>query len=144
MEYSRHSVGFIGIGVGAIALLLAIVHLWAGPFSPKPSLERSVAETAVAIKNATIAALKGDEIVEEKQPNRIDIDRWLQIATGVLGGLAVILGVISFAKRESIRVASGAAILGGGAIAFQFAILALGAIVLCVLVASVISQIGFD
>jgi len=144
MEYSKHSVGFIGIGVGGAALLLAIVHLWAGPFSPRPSLERTVAETAVAIKDATIAALKGDEIVEERQPNRIDIDRWLQIATGVLGGLAIILGVVSFAKRESIRVASGAAILGGGAIAFQFAILALGAIVLCVLMASVISQIGFD
>ena len=144
MENSRHTVGFTGIGVGAIALLVAIVHLWAGPFSPRPSLEKTVAEKAVAIKNATIAALKGEKIEEKAQPNEIDFDRGLTIATGVLGGLAVILGVVSFAKRESIRVASGAAVLGGAAIAFQFAVLAIGAIFLAILIAAVISQIGIE
>jgi hypothetical protein len=66
------------------------------------------------------------------------------MATSILGGLAVILGVSSFAKREPFRVGGGAAFRGGSAIAFQFAVIALGAIVLAILIGAVISQIGMD
>ncbi len=142
MEERKSIIGFIGIGVGAIALMLAIVYFWAGPFSPRPSLERTVAEKAVAIKNATVAAMKGDEIEEKTSAAGIDLDRGLQIATGVLGGLAITLGVVGFANKESVRVAGGAAALGGAALAFQFAVIALGAILLAILVSAVISQIG--
>lgn len=144
MEENRSTIGFIGIAVGAIALLGAIVHFWIGPLSPQPSLERTVAEKAVAIKNATIAALNGEEIEEKAFPRSIDLDQGARIATGVLGGLAVILGVVSFATREPLRVGGGAAFLGGAAIAFQFAVIALGAIVLAILIAAVISQIGIE
>jgi hypothetical protein len=145
MQDQKSTIGFLGIGIGAMALLMAIVHFWAGPFAPQPSLERTVAEKAVAIRNATIAALKGEEIEEQTSSQRvIGLDEGLRTATGVLGGLAIILGVVGFAKRESPRVAGGAAVLGGAAIAFQFAILALGAIVLAILIAAVISQIGID
>ena len=61
MDKQSSVFGFTGIGLGAIALLLAVVHFWAGPFSPQPTLEQTVAEKAVSIKNATIAALKGEE-----------------------------------------------------------------------------------
>ncbi|MGD8266139.1 MAG: hypothetical protein PVF23_00460 [Chromatiales bacterium] len=144
MTESRSTIGFIGIGVGAIALLVAIAHFWAGPISPQPSVEKTVAEKAVAIKNATIAALKGEEVEETAPVRTIDIDQGLRIATSVLGGLAVILGVVSFARREPLRVGGGAAFLGGAAIAFQFAVIALGAIVLAILIAAVLSQIGFE
>jgi hypothetical protein len=137
-------IGFIGIGVGAIALLVAIIHFWAGPISPQPSVEKTVAEKAVAIKNATIAALKGEEVEETAPVRTIDIDQGLRIATSFLGGLAVILGVVSFARREPLRVGGGAAFLGGAAIAFQFAVIALGAIVMAILIAAVLSQIGFE
>ncbi|MDX1571775.1 MAG: hypothetical protein R3200_14940, partial [Xanthomonadales bacterium] len=73
-----------------------------------------------------------------------DTDQLVSIGTAVLGGLAIILGVIGFARKESWRAASGAAVLGGGAIAFQFAALALAAIVLAILVAAVLSQLGLD
>jgi hypothetical protein len=144
MEENRSTIGFIGIAIGAIALLAAIIHFWMGPFSPQPSLERTVAEKAVAIKNATIAVLKGEEIEEKVSPRNIDLDHAARIATSVLGGLAVILGVVSFAKREPLRVGGGAALLGGAAIAFQFAVIALGAIVLAILIGTVISQIGIE
>jgi hypothetical protein len=68
----------------------------------------------------------------------------VRIASSVLGGLALILGVVSFAKREPLRVVGGAAFLGGAAIAFQFAVIALGAIVMAILVAAVRSQIGIE
>jgi hypothetical protein len=141
----RATIGFIGIGIGAIALLMAIVHFWAGPVSPQPSLEKTVAEKAVAIRDATVAALKG-EAIEDKKVSRssFDLDDTLRITTSVLGGLAIILGVVSLATREPFRVAGGAAVLGGSALAFQFAVLALGLIFLAILIASVVSKLGFD
>jgi len=144
MNSSSHAIGFFGIGIGAVALLMAIVHLWAGPFSPQPSLERTVAETAVAIKKATVAALKGEQVEEAPAVRRFDVDRWVSLATGVLGGFAIILGVVSFARHEPMRVAGGAAMLGSAAIAFQFVVLAIAAIVLAGLVAGVLSTIGIE
>ena len=141
MTEQNSTISFIGIGLGSIALLLAIVHFWAGPFTPQPSLEQTVAEKAVSIKKATIAALKGEE-APEAQSRPVDADQLLSIGTAVLGGLAIILGVVGYAKKEPLRVAGGAAVLGGSALAFQFAVIALGAIVLAILVGAVLSQIG--
>jgi hypothetical protein len=144
MENRNAPLGFIGIGIGAIALLVAIVHFWAGPFSPQPTLETTVAEKAVAIKNATVAALKGEKPERKVLPSDIDLDKGLSIATGVLGGSAIILGVVGFAKGEPLRVGGGAAVLGGSAVAFQFAVVAVAALVGAILIAAVISVIGIE
>jgi hypothetical protein len=127
---------------GAIALLLALVHFWGGPFSPQPSLEQTVADTAAAIKEATLSALKGEE-APPPEPPTIDLDRATQLTTSVLGGLALILGLVGFVRHESLRAAGSAAALGTGAIAFQFLVLAIGAIVLAILVASVLHHFDF-
>ena len=132
-----------GITLGGAALLLSLVHFWAGPFATQPSIERSVAETAVAIRDATVAAMRGEEIVESTTEKDYDLDRILEIVAVVLGGCAVILGVVGFAKGEPARAAGGAAALGAGAIAFKFAIIALGAIIFALLVAAVVSELGF-
>lgn len=140
MESAKSTYSFIGIGLGAAALMLALVHFWAGPFSPQPTLEQTVAETAVAIKEATLSALKGEEIPEAAGTSERDLDEIARITTAVLGGLAVILAVLGYAQREPLRVAGGAAFLGGAAIAFQFLAFALGAIIVVVLVAAVLSN----
>jgi hypothetical protein len=144
MENDSSKLSFIGIGLGSIALLLALFHFYAGPFSPQPTLEDTVAEKAVAIRDATIAALKGEEKEKKTVMSEMNLDKGVQIATALLGGIAIILGVVGFDKKESIRVASGAAVLGGGAIAFQFLTVALGVIIVAILVAAVLSQIGID
>ncbi len=132
-----------GIAVGGIALLIAVVHFWAGPFAPQKSIERTVAETAVAIRDATVSALKGEEIQDRAPERSFDLDKTLMLSASVLGGIAVILGVVGFATGEPARAAGGAAILGAGAIAFQFAVVALGAIILAILIAAVIGELGF-
>lgn len=143
MERKRSIFGFIGIGVGAIALMLALVHFWAGPFSPKPTLEVVVAEKAVSIRETTIALLKGEEIVVPKpEESGYDLDEIASVATAVLGGLAVILAVLGAAFKEPRRVAGGAAALGVGAIAFQFAAMALGVLVVVILIAAVLGSVG--
>ena len=144
VESSTPTFGFIGIGIGSIALLLALVHFWAGPFSPQPTLEQTVAEKAVAIRDATVAALKGKSATPpEAEATSYDLDRIASIATAVLGGLSVILAVIGIALKEPLRVAGGAAFLGAAAIAFQFAVVALGIIAIVLLVSAVMGSLGF-
>jgi hypothetical protein len=144
MEQKKSIFGFTGVALGAVALMLALVHFWAGPFSPQPTLEEVVAEKAVAIRDATIAKLKGEEIAPKPQTApRYDMDRVASIATSILGGLAVVLGIVGIALKEPLRVAGGAAILGTGAIAFQFAVLALGVLALVLLVGAVLGELGF-
>lgn len=137
-------IGWTGIAAGTISLMLALVHFYAGPFSTQPTLEQSVADRVVALREATIAALKGEEAEPKQDRSRFDADQLAQIAVAVLGGLAIVLAVIGFARKEPSRVAIGAAGLGATAITFQFLTLLLGAILFVVLVAAVLGSFGFD
>lgn len=135
--------GVSGMAFGGLGLLVAVVHFFGGPFSPQPSLEHSIAEKAVAIRDATVAALKGDEIESVKKSRGFDLDRILALAAALSGGLAVILGVVGYARKESTRIATGAGILGGLAIAFQFAAIALVAIVFAIILAAILPSLDF-
>ncbi|MEQ8428706.1 MAG: hypothetical protein RLT87_02885 [Gammaproteobacteria bacterium] len=145
MEKNKSLFSFIGIGLGSLALLMALFHFYAGPLSPQPAIEDTVAEKAVAIRDATIAALKGEEKKKETVAvSSVDLDKVMSITTAMFGGLAIILGVIGFVRHEPLRAATGAAVLGGSAIAFQFLAIALGLIALVILIAVTLSQLGFD
>ena len=98
MEETKGTISFIGIGVGALALLLALIHFWAGPFAPQPSLEQTVAEKAVAIRYATVAVLKNEKGATPRGKTTMDTDRVIQIATAVFGGMAIILGVLAYTQ----------------------------------------------
>ena len=134
--------GFIGIGVGAIALLLALVHFWAGPFSPQPTIETVVSQKAASIRNAALDALKGKEPVNETFTSKWDSDKITQVVSAILGGLAFIFAVLSLAFKEPIRVAGGAAALGVSAIAFQFIAMYAMALLVVILIAAAISSLG--
>lgn len=117
------------------------MHFWAGPFSPQPTLETTVAEKAASIKNATIKALKGEEYRETYKANW-DTDKIIDVSTAVLGGLAFILSILAFAKQEPTRVAAGGAALGVSAIAFQFIAMYAMALLVVLLIAAVLSGLG--
>ena len=87
--------------------------------------------------------MRGEEIRESTTTRDMNIDKVLQLLVAVLGGVAVIISVVSVAMGEPIRAAAGSALLGGGAIAFQFAALALGMIVAATLISAVIAQLDF-
>ncbi|WP_345421737.1 hypothetical protein [Halioxenophilus aromaticivorans] len=134
--------GFIGIGIGASALLLALVHFWAGPFSPKPALETLVADKAAAIRSATLDTINGKARTYETTNATWDANRITQLVTAVLGGLAFIFAVLSFALKEPNRVSGGAAVLGVSAIAFQFIAMYAMALLVVILIAVVLSSLG--
>lgn len=144
MENKKSLLGFIGIAMGSMSLLLALFHFYAGPFTPQPTLEDTVVQKATVIRNATISALKGEE--QKKKTVRVvmDSDKLIQITVSLFGGIAIILNVIGFAIKEAPRVIGGAEILGISAIAFQFLTLALAALIFVILIVAVLNQIGID
>ena len=87
--------------------------------------------------------MRGEEIADTAPSNDYDLDKGIEILAAVLGGCAIILGAVGFASGEPGRAAGGAAALGVGTIAFQFAVLALGAILLVFLIVAVLSELGF-
>lgn len=137
-------IGFFGISIGAIGLLLALYHFWAGPFSPQPTLEDIVAEKAVTIKEKVISRLSNKELAPTVAQPSLDKDAKIHLATSILGGLAIILGVVGVAIKNPLRVAGSAIFLGAFTIAFQFAIFAIGVVVMAILIAAVIHKLEFD
>ncbi|WP_127559275.1 hypothetical protein [Saccharospirillum alexandrii] len=134
--------GYVGIALGSFALLLALVNFWAGPFSPQPTLETLVAEKAASIRTAALDALAGKEVISETYTTQWTVDKVIDVIIPLLGGLAVILAVISYIKKEPTRVAGGAVALGVSAIAFQFIAMYVMAILFVFLVISVIGTLG--
>lgn len=142
METKKATCGLIGISLGGLAMLLALVHFYAGPFSPTPTLEQAVGQKAAAIRKAAVAALKGESVETAPAPPRFDADRITQLAVAVMGGLAIILAVIGFARHEGRRAVIGAASLGLFAVSFQFLTIALGVLVFAILVAGTLASFG--
>ena len=138
----KNKFGTYGIIVGGLALMLALVHFWAGPFSPQPSLETVVAEKAASIRQATIDALKGKEVKPAPVKNNFNADKITNIVTAILGGLAFILAAISFSNHESKRAAGSAAALGVSAIAFQFIAMYAMSLLVVILIAALLSSLG--
>ena len=134
----------IGLTVGGLGLLLALFNFWAGPFSPQPTVENIVAKKVASIRTAALDALKGKKVEKEHKNVSWNADKTIQVVTAILGGLALILGIVAYAKSEPKRMAIGAAALGVSAIAFQFiAMFAMG-LLFVLLIAIVIRGIGFD
>lgn len=127
-----NKLGTWGILIGGLALVLAVVHFWAGPFSSQPTLESVVAEKAASMRKTTIDALKGNSVQVKSTSPTFNADKITQILTTALGCLALIFAALSFSSREPIRVVGSAAVLGVSAISFQF--LALYAIAFLVII----------
>ena len=135
--------GYIGVAVGASALILALVHFWAGPFSPQPTLETVIADKVSSIRESTINALKGEEY-RETITKKWNADSDIELSIAIMGGLAIILGLIAFIQKAPKRLAGGAAILGAGAIGFQMFTFYIGVLLIILLIGLVLSEIGFD
>lgn len=120
MGSKKSKYGRIGIAVGGGAFLLGLVHFWAGPFSPEPTIEMVLAEKSGSIWGSALDVLKGKESIQQQQTVQWDKDKVVEVVTAVFGGLAFVLGVFGYAAKESLRIVGVATALGINAIAFQF------------------------
>lgn len=128
----------LGLGLGALALLVAIVHFWIVAAAPSPPLEDMIADKVVAIRDATVNRLTG-RVEDPQGDSSWDRERLVIAATSLLGGLAIVLAIFGFVRKEPRRPCIGAAVLGVGAVVFPFVIGALGAVIVLVALGAIIS-----
>lgn len=136
--------GIAAVVLGFLAFAAVIGHFFAGPFDPPPPMEISIAEKAADIRDATVAALKGEEYEAKSRQRPRTLDDYLTYALMALAGLAILMGVIGFIRRESLRPSFAGASLGGLAIAFQVATMLFIAFLCAIVLAAVIDQLDFS
>ncbi len=110
--------GYVSIALGALALLLAMVHIFGGPFAPQPSIGTTIGEIAGDMRAAALRSLRGDA-QPAPQPVGWDIDRVLLLAAPLLGAAAIVMAVVSALARDGWRLPTYGAALGVAAIVFQ-------------------------
>jgi len=142
VQLSKSKLGLFGILFGSIALMLALVSFWSGPFSPKPTLETTVVEKATSLRQKAIDVLKGKEVKKTYIQPSWDIDKTIETAIPVISVFAILFGLFSFIKKESTRVAGGAAALGISAIVFQFVAMYAMALLVVLLIVAVLGALG--
>ena len=139
MEHPRRlKFSTIGLALGALALLVAIGHFWLAAAAPRPAVEDRIADKVVAIRDATVGRLTGRE--REAPTPEWDSYRLVVTATSILGSLALVLAVVGFVQKEPRRACIGAAALGCAAVAFPFAVGALGAIIILLAVTALLGM----
>lgn len=136
--------GMLAVVLGFLAFAGVIGHFFAGPFDPPPPIEVSIAEKAVDIRDATIAALKGEEYEAERTARPKTIDDYLTYSFIALAVVAILMSVIGFVRHERWRPSVAGASLGGLAITFQFATMLFFGLLCAIVLAAVIDKLDFD
>ena len=139
---SREALGIIGTVIGLAALGVAIFHFFLGPIEPPRPLGAVVAEIASELKDAVAAKLEGREYAPESEPAPVGPDRIVDTAVIALGFIALAFGVVGFVRREAWRPSGTAIALGSAAIAFQFAIVVVGAILAILLIGYILEHLN--
>jgi len=141
---SNSPLSFIGIIVGFVALAAVVLQFSFGPFSPRPPVEKTVAERAVAFGEAARAVIRGEEFPAPERERRIDLDE-LVLKAAIVGGLiAIALALVGLMRRERLRFAVAAGALGTFAITLQIAVVLFATLAFAILVAATLGQLELD
>jgi hypothetical protein len=136
--------GLVALVLGMLALTCSVGHFWLGPIEPPPLLEDSIADQAVKIRDKVIGKLKGVDTPPDVFRKSWDAD---QVAMATIAGaslLAILLAVVGFVRHEPIRMVGSAAALGGSALALQYLVIAVCAIVCAIILAAVLNGLDFS
>lgn len=136
--------GLLAVILGFLAFSAIVGHFFAGPIDPPPPIEVSIAEKAASIRDATVAALKGEEYEAESKARPRTLDDYLTGSAIALALAAILMSVISFIRHERWRPAVAGAALGGMAITFQFAIILFFGLLFALILGAVIDKLDFD
>lgn len=137
------SFAWVALILGMVALAGSVGHFWLGPIDVPPKLEDTIADQAVKIRDRVVAKLKGDTSPPTTTVSTWDADRTALATIACTSVLAILLSVIAFVRHEPIRMVGGAAVLGGSALALQYLIIAIGAIVFAIILAAVLNGLDF-
>jgi hypothetical protein len=133
-------IGVFGVIAGFVALLAVLV----GPsicdtLYPKPPVEERIADKAVAIRDAVKSRLKGEPRQSPPLSERFDPHELPYTISLTLAAVGIIGGCVSYLRREDHRFAYVACGVGTLTLAWHAVLMALGALVLCIIIFGIIS-----
>jgi hypothetical protein len=112
------------IVLGALGMSLALLAVYAGPFSPQPDVGTSIGEIAGNMRAAAQRALQGLPQPEETITQRPwDVDRVMMAAAPILGVLGVVTAIVAYIRREPKRAATCGLLISVGAIFVQIVLI---------------------
>lgn len=138
----------VSVFLGAIALLGALAHFWAGPIEPSQKrAEVSIGEAAADIRDAAVRRFKSEEAKPDAPPTRMkrsnfDADEIAKLSIAMFGGLGLILAGVGYMRHEPKRAVIVGAALSTGAVTFQFLSWFVIALLVVALIAAVIVSLG--
>lgn len=134
----------IALVLGMVALSGSVGHFWLGPIEPPPKLEDSIADHAVKIRNKVMAKLKNEDVPKETYQRTWNADQVAMASIAGISVLAILLSVIGFVQHEPVRMAGSAAALGGSALALQYLVIAIVAVVFAIILSAVLNNLDFS
>lgn len=140
----KSTFGMLSVVLGFFAFAAVVGHFFIGPIDPPPPIETSIAEKAVNIRDATVAALKGEEYEAKSGVRAKTLDDYLTYAFVGLAVVAILMSVIGFINHERWRPSVAGAALGGLAITFQFAVMLFFGLLCAIVLAAVLDKLNFD
>lgn len=138
-------IGIIAFVCGVLALVGAVFGPQAAEhISPTPPIEEKIADSVVRVRDAVVAKVKdrNAKIAGEESKTSLRI-RVFEVSLG-LAVLGVIGAGVSYSRREDRRVAVSAGAIALVGLAWQAMMIALGALVLCVIIALVLSKLDIS
>ncbi len=135
--------GLSSVALGFLAFAAIVAHFFYGPIDPPPPVEVSLAETAANIRDATVAALKGEDYEAEATVRPKTLDDYLTYGFIGMAVVAILLAVVAFIRHEPIRPSIAGAALGGLAITFQFAVIVFFGLMFAIMLGAVLDKLDF-
>lgn len=121
MGIFRDKLGILGIVLGALGILISAVCVFEGPFHKRaPPVE--IQQSIVAKAKNFVAGFKDQSPTPAPIEKAFNIDLALAISVYILGVLAIVMGLLSFIKKEHYRASSAALGIGFVALIFKYAI----------------------
>ena len=127
----KHSIGIIGLVIGLIAVGLAIFQ---DDLRPKPTLKELAVEASKKVLSENI--LKKGEGKESSIVSPPASRDGVYLSYMILGFIAMILGIVSWVKKDHIRISGGAISLGLMAVAWQYVLIGVAIAVVILIIAN--------
>ncbi|RDC73396.1 hypothetical protein DLJ49_07445 [Rhodovulum sp. 12E13] len=139
----RPVAGLAGFALAAAALVLVLVHFWAGPLAPQKAAGGSLGELAAEVRDPALREMRGAP-QPAPEPVPWDIDRLLSAVAAVLAGRAVVSALYGLIRHEAKRPAVAGMALGASAILFHIFSVMVLAIAGAIVVAALVNAVGQD
>lgn len=144
MEYKKNAIGMAGIAVGIFAICIAVWPVWIGEVSQSDSRTtvQSTSEKEKSFWESFFSKTGSEKNVEPVSESPVtDWKKIFRISATFGGFFAVVLGILSFSRREDIRISGSAIVLGSWAIAVYHLIMVIVAIGLAFIISLVLSKL---